>query len=268
MRIGIFDSGIGGLFIMKKIIKRLPEYDYVYLGDTKHLPYGDRNPETIYQLLKNGIDFLFKQKCGLIIVACNTASAEALRRIQQEYLPTHYPKRRVLGVIIPAIEESLLGKRVGILATAATVNSKTYEKEFKKINPRIRVYQQPAPLLVPFIENAEWHLIMPVLKEYLKPLLSKKIDTLILGCTHYPILKKEIKKIIGTDIKLICQDEFIHTKTKEYLARHPEIRDPLTHNGTREFFITEKTPHFEKLAKKWFNSTIKLKVIEVPETKN
>ncbi len=265
MKIGIFDSGVGGLFVMKSVVEKLPEYDYVYLGDTKHLPYGDRSPETIYQLLKNGIHFLFKQNCNLIIVACNTASAEALRRIQQEYLPKYYPKRRVLGVIVPAIEESLESKRVGILATAATVTSKTYEKEFKKVNPSIRVYQQPAPLLVPLIENGEWDLVTPILTEYLKPLLAKKIDTLILGCTHYPILKKEIRKIIGKDIKLVCQDEFIHKKTKEYLSRHPEIKDPLSRKGTREFLITEKTAHFERLAKKWFNPSIKLKVIEVPE---
>lgn len=264
MKIGIFDSGLGGLFIMKSIVKKLPEYDYIYLGDTIHLPYGDRSSETIYQLLKNGVDFLFKKGCVLIVVACNTASAEALRQIQQEYLPTHYPDRRVLGVIIPAVEEAMHAKRVGILGTLATVQSKTYEKEFKKMNPHIRVFQQIAPLLVPLIENGEKELVKPILKEYLKPLIKKEIDTLILGCTHYPLLKKEIKEIIGPDIKLICQDQFIHKKLKDYLIRHTEITKKLTKKSLREFTITEKTPHFEKLARGWFGDAIELAVVNVP----
>ena len=264
MKIGIFDSGLGGLFVMKGIGKKLPKYDYVYLGDTLHLPYGDRSPEMIYQLLKNGVEYLFKKNCKLIIVACNTASAKALRQIQQEYLPEHYPDRRVLGVIIPAIEESLDAKRVGVLGTMATVESKTYIKEFKKAAPKIRVFQQAAPLLVPFIENGEWELIKPVLKEYLEPLISKDIDTLVLGCTHYPLIKDEVKNIVGKNIRVVCQDEFIHRKLKEYLDRHPEIDSKLTKKGTREFLITEKTDHFEKLAKSWFSKKIELKVVELP----
>ncbi len=265
MKIGIFDSGLGGLFTMKSIVSHLPEYDYVYLGDTIHLPYGDKSKDAIYSFLKNGVSLLFQKDCALIIVACNTASAEALRRIQQEYLPAHYPDRRVLGVIIPAIEESLNADRVGILGTTATVESKTYEKKFKKASTHIRVFQQAAPLLVPFIENGEWELVKPVLKEYLKPLLEKKIDTLVLGCTHYPILKKEIREYIGPNIKLVSQDEFINKKVADYLKRHTEIEQRLTKRQTREFMISKKTDHFEKLAREWFSPSIKLEVVEIPE---
>ncbi len=265
MKIGIFDSGLGGLFIMKSIVSSLPQYDYIYLGDTLRLPYGDRDQATIQTFLRNGVDYLFKQGCVLIIVACNTASAEALRQIQQTYLPECYPDRRVLGVIIPAIEEAMRGDRVGVLGTMATVKSRTYEKEFKKKSSHIRVFQQAAPLLVPMIENGEWNLIEPVLREYLQPLLEKDIDTLVLGCTHYPILKKEIRNIIGPEVHLVCQDEFIDKKLEDYLKRHPEISDRLSSNGTREFTITKTSEHFEKLAKEWFNKDIELKVIEIPE---
>lgn len=250
---------------MKNIVENLPQYDYVYLGDTLHLPYGDKSPETICSLLQNGVDYLFKQECALIIVACNTASAEALRYVQQKYLPTHYPDRRVLGVIVPTIEESIPTNRIGVLGTTATVESRTYEKEFKKVSEHTQVFQQAAPLLVPMIENAELHLVEPVLKKYLKPLLEQQIDTLILGCTHYPILKKQIRDIIGPDIKLICQNEFIDKKLKHYLLRHSEIETRLTKTGTQRFTITKTNEHFEKFAREWFSLNINLEMIEIPE---
>lgn len=265
MKIGIFDSGLGGLFTMKSIISELPEYDYVYLGDTKHLPYGDKSGETIYSLLESGVAFLLNSGCALVIVACNTASAEALRGIQQNFLPKHYPDRRVLGVIIPAIEEALGGDRVGVLATSATVLSRTYEREFKKASTHIRVFQQAAPLLVPFIENGQWDLLRPILKQYLDPLIEKDIDTLVLGCTHYPIIKDDIKALIGPKIRLISQDEFMHAKIRDYLNRHPEIESKLSKNASREFFLTEKTTHFEKLAYQWFTPEIEIQVIELPK---
>ena len=250
---------------MKTIVSALPDYDYVYLGDTVNLPYGDKDQEAICSFLQNGVEFLFQQDCALIIVACNTASAEALRYIQQTFLPKRYPDRRVLGVIIPAVEESLGSDRVGVLGTVATVKSKTYEKEFKKASTHIRVFQQEAPLLVPCIENGEWDLIPPLLKQYLKPLLEKKIDTLVLGCTHYPILKKEIREIIGPHIKLISQDEFIHVKVADYLRRHPEIESKLGKTGSRDFYLTQKTDHFEALAKEWFSQDIKLVVVTISD---
>lgn len=266
MKIGVFDSGLGGLFILKSVAENLPEYDYVYLGDTLHLPYGEKTQEAICALVQQGIEYLLQQDCALIIVACNTASAEALRQVQQKYLPIHYPDRRVLGVIIPAIEESSGTKRVGVLGTTATVASRAYEKEFKKTNPDIEIFQQAAPLLVPYIENGQWELIPPVLEEYLQPLLEKQIDTLVLGCTHYPLLKNEIRGIIGPKIRIVSQDEFLHKKVQNYLERHPEIDTRLSKNRTRAFFITKKTEHFEKLAKEWFNENTQLQVVKIPRT--
>ncbi|MBC7982142.1 glutamate racemase, partial [Candidatus Parcubacteria bacterium] len=176
MNIGIFDSGLGGLLITKSLIKKLPQYNYTYLGDTKRVPYGNRSPETIYDFLKESVEYLFENNCKLILVACNTASAQALRKIQQEFLPEKYPDRRVLGVIIPTCEvalENKKSKKIGILATNATVNSNAFIIELKKIKPDIQVIQNPAPLLVPFIENDSLQLVTPVLEKYLKPFKGK-----------------------------------------------------------------------------------------------
>lgn len=224
MKIGVFDSGLGGLFILRALKKQLPEYDYIYLGDTQRVPYGNRSREAIYHFLEQAVDYLFKENCALIIIACNTASAEALRKIQQHYLPRHYPTRRVLGVIIPTAEEVLTVKniqRLGVLATQGTVNSGAYVREIKKLNPRIQVFQSAAPLLVPLIENngAKWS--EPILQEYLKPLLRKRVQAIILGCTHYPALKVKIRSMAG--VKVISQDECLSDKLGDYLRRHPEI---------------------------------------------
>ncbi len=263
MKIGIFDSGLGGLFTMHAIVTALPEYDYVYFGDTIHLPYGDRSEKEIYTFLKNAVAYLFQKDCALVLVACNTASARALRRIQQEYLPAHFPDRRVLGVIVPNIEEALHAKKVGILATRATIKSNTYPIEFKKIYPRTRVFQEAAPLLVPMIEAGAYTTITPVLTKYLAPLLKKNIDTLILACTHYPIIKKEIRDLVSTDVHVICQDEFISKKLKSYLTRHLEIKSKLSKKKTRKFLVTKKTKHFESLARKWFGRNIHLELVKL-----
>lgn len=264
MKIGIFDSGLGGLLITKSLIKKLPQYDYVYLGDTQRVPYGNRSQSTIYQFLEEAVNYLFVHECELIIVACNTASAEALRRIQQEYLPKHYPKRKVLGIIIPTVEIALKDpkiKRVGILATQSTVNSQAYVREIKKINSGAAVFQQAAPLLVPLVENNGIEFSDPILRSYLKPLMKKKIDTLILGCTHYPILRRHIQKICGVNIKIISQDILIPSKLTDYLKRHVEIEKGLGKNKKREFLITDLTDTMKTVSKKWFGADIKFKVI-------
>ncbi len=261
MNIGIFDSGLGGLYTMQSIVKKIPEYNYVYLGDTLHLPYGVRSHAEIYRFLKEALMYLFEQDCTLIIVACNTASAQALRRVQREFLPKHFPDRRVLGVIVPNIEEAMGVKRVGILATTATVQSKTYPKEFKKYAKDTKIFQIAAPRLVPMIESGKLSKLTPVLKSYLTPLLDKNIDALILACTHYPIIKKQIRAITGKKIKVICQDEFIAKKIQNYLARHKDIQKKLTKKKERQFFVTKKTPYFEGLAKKWFGRNISLKQV-------
>lgn len=262
MKIGIFDSGVGGLLIAKSIRKTLPQYDYVYLGDTKRVPYGNRSHETILEFTREAVKYFFeKENCGLIIIACNTASAQALRELQKEY-GTSSPftrgrneegvNKKILGVIIPVAEECANFKRVGILATSATVSSNTFPQEIKKINSKITVFQNSAPMLVPLVENGEKKNALPFLKEYLKPLINKKIDALILGCTHYPYFKKEIKNILPKNTKIISQDEIIPKKLKNYLNKHTEIEKTLSKNGKAKILVTDKTKNIENLAHKWF----------------
>lgn len=253
MKIGVFDSGLGGLLILRALARNLPEYDYIYLGDTQRVPYGNRSRETVGAFLEEAVDFLFKKDCALVIVACNTASAEALRQIQRNYLPLHYPKRRVLGVIIPTAEAALRGggmKKVGVLATQGTVRSEAYVREIAKIDRRMKVVQQAAPLLVPFIESGELSLVGPVLRAYLAPLMRKKAEAIILGCTHYPVLKAKIKAISG--VPVIAQDEIIPGKLRDYLKRHPEIDARLSKKRTRKLFVTDVTPVLKTLSRRWF----------------
>lgn len=263
MKIGIFDSGLGGLIIAHSLMKRLPEYDYIYLGDTARVPYGNRSQKTIYQFTEQAIRFLFKQDCGLIIIACNTASAEALRQIQQQYLPAHYPDRKVLGVLIPAAEEAAAktkNKRIGVLATVSTVNSQAFGREVDKLLPKAEIFQQAAPLLVPLVENDGLKWAEPILREYLSPLLQKNIDTLILGCTHYPVLKKQIEEIVGRGINVISQDEVVPKKLEDYISRHPEIDSKLTKGSQQEFFVTDRTEGIEALGAKLFGEKVNLQL--------
>ncbi len=263
MNIGIFDSGLGGLLITKSLIKKLSQYNYIYLGDTKRVPYGNRSSDTIYEFLKEAVEYLFKNDCKLVIVACNTASAQALRRIQQEFLPYHYPDRRVLGVIIPTCEVAASGsKKIGVIATQATVESGAFVVELKKIDKNISIIQRATPLLVPIIENGALKFADIILKEYLKP-FKNKIDTLILGCTHYPILKKEIQKIVGNKVKVIAQNDLIGAKLKDYLVRHPEIEKLLNKKSKNKFFVTDTTSTMKKNVKKWFGKDAKLENISL-----
>ncbi|MFA5095548.1 MAG: aspartate/glutamate racemase family protein [Candidatus Paceibacterota bacterium] len=308
MRIGIFDSGVGGLIIAKAIRKMMSEYDYVYLGDTKRVPYGNRSYEAVFEFTKEAMNYLFKKEnCAIVIIACNTASARALRRIQREYLVDYNATRRVmgesverkiLGVLIPTAEECTKYKRVGILGTAGTINSNTFPKEIKKVNSQKKkslllfhgshsnldavnesnlayaekstnfssfttVFQNPAPMLVPLIEEGERVLAKEFLKKYLKPFLNKKLDAVALGCTHYPFYKSEIKKILGPKVKIISQDEIIPKKLKEYFARHPEVTKKLTQNSKAQILVTDLTPNILKLSKKWFGGKIKPKLISL-----
>ncbi len=270
MNIGIFDSGVGGLIMTRALVKHLPQYDYVYVGDTKRVPYGNRSHNEVHQFLKEGVAYLFKKKdCKLVIVACNTASARALRQIQKKYLPKYFPDRKVLGVIIPAAEETLKGKRIGILGTVATVKSKTYLVEIQKLNPRAEVFQLAAPSLVTDIEKGDTKAMKESFRKYLAPLLEKKIDTLVLGCTHYPIGKTFVRKIarlggqVGKKVHVISQDEFIPKKTADYLKRHPEIKSELSKNHTRHIYLTKETKTVDTLAKKWFGQNIKIETVKL-----
>lgn len=258
--IGVFDSGLGGLTILKYFLRDLPQYNYLYLGDNARLPYGSKSPETIYEYSREATDFLFSHGCNLIIIACNTASAQALRRLQQEYLPKKYPDRRILGVIKPLVE-SVGGKRfkkIGVLGTKATVNSGAYEHELKKINPKAIVHQQSAPLLVPLIEEG-W-LKKPetkmILKKYLHPLKTKQIDSLILACTHYPFLHKEVVKIMGKRVSVPHPGEIVAASLKDYLTRHPELGIEASSSPLIKYYTTDMPENFKVSAEKFLGKKI------------
>ena len=276
MKIGVFDSGLGGLLIARSIIRELPEHDVLYLGDTARVPYGTRSKETIYQFTHEAVDYLFRHDCELIIIACNTASADALRRIQQEYLPTHYPNRRVLGVLIPAAEaavdltaNSLPGGEgrggvfpiIGVLATQATITSGAFVREVTKLRPDAQIVQQAAPLLVPLIEMGGLKFARPIVEDYVKPLVDAGVSTLILGCTHYPVLRDMIQDCVGPDVCIVDQNDVVPGKLRDYLRRHPEIDGPIARTGTRVFQVTDFTHNAADFARELFPEGIELEVI-------
>lgn len=264
--IGIFDSGYGGLTILKEIHKQLPQYDYLYLGDNARAPYGTRSFETVYQYTLECVNHLFDKGCHLVILACNTASAKALRNIQQKDLPNIDPNRRVLGVIRPTTE--LAGsltktKHIGVLGTTGTVASNSYPIEIHKFHPEVNVFQEACPMWVPLIENNEFnnegsnYFIEKNAKDLLKQ--SDKIDTIILGCTHYPLLENKLRQYIPQHIQLISQGDIVAKGLKDYLDRHPEIESKCTKNGTLEFYTTETPENFSSQAGKFFGKEIKAK---------
>ncbi len=266
--IGVFDSGFGGLVVLREFLQVLPQYDYLYLGDNARIPYGTRSDRVVYRFTEQAVDYLFRQGCQLIIVACHTASAKALRTIQQVYLPAHYPERRVLGVVIPTVEEALSRSRrrcVGVIATEGTVASCSFELELRKLDPGVRVVQQACPLLVPLIESGEqeWEGTDMILRRYLLPLKDAGVDTLILGCTHYSILKDKIAAIMGDGITLVCSGQVAAAKLVDYLQRHPEIETRLSRQGTRRFLTTDLTPRFQMLASLFMGRTVDSQVVEL-----
>ncbi len=247
-KIGVFDSGLGGLFIANAIRKRLPDYDYLYLGDTLHLPYGRRSDDAIYDLSEKAMRYLFEQGCDLIVMACNTASAAALRRLQQGFLLREYPDNRILGVIVPTLEVAIEqgAHRIGLLGTERTVHSNIYELELQKINPQVSLHAVASPLLVPLIEHNGEKYYDAVLGDYLKPLMEAKIESLILGCTHYVALKDTVNKLTGNSVRLISQDDIIPGKLADYLHRHPEMNARLTKGGSFEVQATDLNESFRK----------------------
>lgn len=268
--IGFFDSGLGGLSVFKETVKRLPEYDYVYFGDTVRSPYGNKSQAEIYQFTCQAVDFLFNKGCKLIILACNTASSKALRKIQRQHLPKFWPEKRVLGVIIPAVEDSVSklknnNSRVGVIATKTTVDSRVFEKEFKKKDCRIKVFTKACPLLVSLVEEGRYNLPenIIILEKYLKPLLAKKIEVLILGCTHFSYLRKQIRQITGKNILLISADTTVPIKTEDYLGRHPELKIQSKKNPKRYFYTTDQTGRFKLLGSWFLGEKIDPKVISL-----
>lgn len=266
--IGIFDSGIGGLTVTKEVLKQLPEYQLLYLGDTARTPYGNRSQELIYQFTEQAVDYLFQQGCQLVIIACNTASSEALRKIQQEWLPKNYPDRRVLGVIRPVVEEAVKESRfgrIGVVGTQGTISSNAYERELKTLKPEVKVIQQACPLLVPLIEEGQMRRpeTMKILRNYLRPLKNQKIDTLILGCTHYSILFKQFQSACGKSIKVLDSAQIVVEKLKDYLKRHPEIEKKLEKGSSHRFLVTDITDKFHQNAESWLGQKIKLEKIKL-----
>lgn len=260
-KIGVFDSGLGGLTVLKYFLRDLPAYNYIYLGDNARLPYGEKSQDTIYEYTREAVDFLFSAGCRLVIIACNTASSQALRRLQHEYLP-NYPGRRLLGVIRP-LAEAIAGnekiKTVGIIGTKATIKSGAYESELKKLKPELRIEQQAAPLLVPLIEEGWAHKpeTKMILKKYLRPLKAKKIDALVLGCTHYPFLHKEIDKIMGRRIFVPQPGEIIARSLADYLARHPELNLTPAARPEYKFYTTDDPRLFKEWGEKFLGQEIK-----------
>jgi len=260
MKIGIFDSGFGGLEILKEAVKKLPSYDFVFLGDTKRAPYGNRSKESIYEFTEQAVKFLFKKDCLLIILACNTVSADALKKIQLKYR-----KKKVLGVIIPASEEAVertKNKRIGVLATERTVKSKAFPREINKIDKKIKVFQEACPLLAPIIESGEKD--SKITEIYLKERLKafKDIDVLVLGCTHYGLLENKIKKLTK-NITIISEGKIVAEKLKQYLKRHPEIEKNLSKRSKKEFFSTDITLNFKKLGSQFFGQKINPKKVSL-----
>jgi len=260
-KIGVFDSGFGGIDVLRGIVEALPEYDYLYLGDTARTPYGTRSSEVVCAFTKQAVDFLFAQGCELVIFACNTASSDALRYIQHVYTPATYPDKKVLGVLIPASEEAVAqtkNQKVGVIATEGTVHSKAFERELHNRAEHISVFQQACPLLVPIVESGEHNseIARLALDQYLQPLLKKGIDTLILGCTHYGILEERIKEIVGPHITIISEARVVPKKLKEYLARHRDIEEKLGKGASVLFYSTDVTSKFETLGSVFFGKQI------------
>lgn len=264
--IGVFDSGYGGLTVLREFVKTLPEYDYLYLGDNARTPYGNRSFETVYHYTLECVQHLFDKGCRLVILACNTASAKALRTIQQKDLPNIDPSLRVLGVIRPTAE--IVGKysktgKVGVFATAGTVSSGSYAVEIEHFYPELEVYQEACPMWVPLVENNEYKSEGAdyFIKKHIEQLQeqSSDVDTILLGCTHYPLLVDKIREYILPGVTLLSQGEIVANSLKDYLHRHPEMEAVCSKNGTRQFFTTDDPENFDKHAEIFFGTRVQSK---------
>lgn len=271
--IGVFDSGYGGLTILKEMRRLLPQYDYLYLGDNARAPYGNRSFDVVFDFTRQAVEELFRQGCRLVILACNTASAKALRSIQQRVLPIFYPDRRVLGVILPTVEklgELSTTRHIGILGTPGTVNSHSYRMEIKKLYPDMTVVEQACPMWVPLVETNE--ATGPgadyFVKKYIDSILGTDplIDTLILGCTHYPILLPKIKEYVPAGTLIIAQGEIVAESLKDYLQRHQEMDCLCSKNGSITFLTTENPDKFNSLASTFLGHEVDAVRINIDRT--
>ncbi|MBU1017491.1 glutamate racemase [Patescibacteria group bacterium] len=274
--IGIFDSGFGGLTVMKEYLKKYPDFDYVYLGDQANMPYGSRSTELVNKLVVQNVDFLTKQGCKLIIVACNTASADALRHVQSIYKG----KLVILGVLIPAAEEALRSTRlgqIGVIGTRGTIQSGAYERELKKYESdlykpkdkralnKVKIIEKACPLLVPLVEEGmiKTTVTRMMLKTYLRPLKHAHVDTLILGCTHYPLLQKEIERMMGRQVVVISSAKAAADAIEDYFKRHPDLEKSLSKKGKRIYYTTDCPERFGDLGSRFLGERIKGEKVEI-----
>lgn len=253
-KIGVFDSGLGGLTVLRHFLAKLPQYDYVYLGDSARAPYGEKSQETIYEYTRQAVSFLFNQGCSLVVLACNTASSQALRRLQQAGLPEGH---KVLGVIRPIAER--YGKtegRIAVLGTKATITSGAYEREIRNLSSKADIISAAAPLLVPLIEEgwSDKSATTRILKHYLLGLKSKHPSALILACTHYPLMLEKIRKIMGKSCEVADPGEIVAKSLADYITRHSEIS--LLGRGTTSFFTTDDPAKFQKLGRHFLGQEI------------
>jgi glutamate racemase len=273
--IGVFDSGYGGLTILKEISQKLPGYDYLYLGDNARAPYGNRSFDSVYHYTLEAVRWFFKQNCSLVILACNTASAKALRTIQQKDLPTIDPTRRVLGVIRPTAE--IIGNysesgKVGVLATNGTVSSLSYPMEISKFFPELMVYQEACPMWVPLVENNEHHghgadfFIKKNLHNIFE--VGPNIDVILLACTHYPLLKEKIQEYLPIGVKMISQGEIVATSLADYLNRHPEIENRCSRGTLKQFYTTDSMSDFDEHAELFFGEPVESRHVDLEAFKS
>lgn len=267
--IGVFDSGYGGLTILDKIRTMMPEYDFLYFGDNARAPYGPRSFDIVYKFTLQAVQHLFDEGCSLVILACNTASAKALRTIQQKDLQHIDPSRRVLGVIRPTAEcvgDMTKTRHVGIFATEGTIKSESYKLEITKLFPDITVVGEACPMWVPLVEYGEYASEGAdyFIKKRVDELMSRDsdIDTIILGCTHYPLLLDKIKKYVPSHVRIIPQGEYVAERLNDYLHRHPEMDDRCTKNGTCRYLTTENPDKFKQSAKVFLRSDIEVHKVE------
>lgn len=273
--IGVFDSGLGGLTVLRHLLISLPNYEYIYLGDNARVPYGDKTQEQIFQYTREAVDFLFNQGCQLIILACNTASSQALRRIQREHLPIRWPNRRVLGVIRPLVEhiaqkvnQTKKPRPLGVIGTRATTESRAYTAELRKLLPTVRITERSTPLLVPLIEE-QWSdkpETTLILKKYLRPFKQEKTAILIPACTHYSFLLKKIRQIMGRQVYVPESGTIIAHSLRDYLSRHPELNIKPANDSPRTFFFTAYNEHYQQLVPRFLGQKdIKLELADIKE---
>lgn len=272
MRIGVFDSGFGGLTVYRAIRERLPQYDYLYLGDNARTPYGHRSFETVSRFTAEAVRFLFARDCALVVIACNTASAKALRTVQQQLLPRLDPSRRVLGIIRPSVEALAglpHGHAVALWATAGTVQSESYALELHKLRPDLRLAQVACPLLVPLVENGE--LDGPGLGHFLGKYWAETrraapgVEVLLLGCTHYPLLLPALRGVVPAGVQVLEQGAIVAPSLADYLARHPELETRLSRGGSTHFLTTDVSAGFDRLAELFLGHAVASERVDLSE---